>query len=506
MVDELCMPDDVIEKTVKMLGLSDEARDAWLERASSEKAFDHPGVVGAGSWFHPGVGHEAWRHGISVAAAATHGTEAAALRHAHWVLPMSDWERVSEAEWSGYWQSHLCQWRHAYFNRNKSDKDQRDPSISTQPQMMYDLDFQNASSNYDSKTCFVPIFSATDSIAAVYQDGAPIAAPFEDFLWHGTRDQLVPLILRNGLKGSDLSHGVQGLWCSKAKEWALDWGSTPFDFFIGCAVHVAVPLGANSTRENRRIGKMRAVVETGEKRSFPCLRLIGVTFRLGSPAQFEWRESLHVALSQGCQQEWWLSHLASSTRKKIFKQTWGLLMTRWCYQVMPFANHEMMTGRWKTVSRAASSLSFALFLILRSVCLMTSRNMDKRLERLKNDGHWGLLPAAVQDWLRQRYGDELERACGDYNYWYPYRKLEDFWATSAVSTEAARVLYREVNIERLVQTLETLVRQRAELAAKEQEELQQLRRSGVIRRARHKRLLAHAAGSVAKRWQRDSML
>ena len=91
-------------------------------------------------------------------------------------------------------------------------------------------------------------------------------------LMHATRPDFIASIMVDGLRTSNESHGVVGLWCKikDADENELyDWGRTPLDRFSGCVVVLKMPKDHWKlvTSQRRLKGRGERRVVKGEKES-----------------------------------------------------------------------------------------------------------------------------------------------------------------------------------------------------------------------------------------------
>ena len=106
-------------------------------------------------------------------------------------------------------------------------------------------------------------------------------------LVHATRPDFIAPIMMDGLRTSNESHGVVGLWCKKedaSEEESYDWGRTPLDKFSGCFITLKTPRDHRHllTSQTRLGPGERALVKgTPESAQIP-VRIVAVTFRIPS--------------------------------------------------------------------------------------------------------------------------------------------------------------------------------------------------------------------------------
>lgn len=79
-------------------------------------------------------------------------------------------------------------------------------------------------------------------------------SPFAQTFYHGTRPDLALLVLRDGLKSSQCSHGVTGVWACESFNYPLEWGVMPLDIFPGCFVTIGVPPEQNVQKKALWLG------------------------------------------------------------------------------------------------------------------------------------------------------------------------------------------------------------------------------------------------------------
>ena len=266
--------------------------------------------------------------------------------------------------------------------------------------------------------------SQNPALAPAYCDGSPLVDRSDEVdLWHATKDAYLPLICRDGMKGSPKSHAVIGGWflSEEKRDWLFKWGQCPFSTFVGCYLHVRAP--TDTLRENRRIGRGRGVVQTCFQRSLLRVRLVAVTFLLPSSSMMAWRKRFRTAVEQTIEVAF--PHLKErSGKKKTFKELWGLIEHR-CAN-MQFGISLQWTGCWTKVKTAVIHISAEVAKVIRA---LTVSNLEKKAMHIRGCS-WNRLPP-LQKFFTSEYGEALRRflAEGD----DPHLKPETLW--EAPSTE-----------------------------------------------------------------------
>ena len=227
--------------------------------------------------------------------------------------------------------------------------------------------------------------SQNPALAPAYCDGSPLVDLSDEVdLWHATKDAYVPLICRDGMKGSKKSHQVIGGWflSEEKRDFLFKWGRCPLSTFTGCYLHVRAP--TDKLRENRRIGRGRGVVQTCFQRSLLRVRLVAVTFLLPSSSMMAWRKRFRTAVEQTIEVAF--PHLKElSGKRKTFKELWGLIGHR-CAN-MQFGS-SLHFGRWTKVKTALMHISAEVAKVIR---VLSVSNLETKAMHIKGCS-WNRLP------------------------------------------------------------------------------------------------------------------
>ena len=155
---------------------------------------------------------------------------------------------------------------------------------------------------------------------------------FKQILYHGTRPDLALLILRDGLRSSQCSHGVIGAWTCESAEYPLEWGVTPWDKFPGCFITLGIPPD-QEIRKNRRIGAGRAVVTAASALEIVGAEILCLTFRIPSIEWSRVQSALRDMIRSIVVREVG-SVVGKPGQKEYVKQILGLCSSRFsCYAI-----------------------------------------------------------------------------------------------------------------------------------------------------------------------------
>ena len=229
-----------------------------------------------------------------------------------------------------------------------------------------------------------------------FQTGKVIAQSVDVVqLFHGTRERIARLIMRDGLQSSGRSHGVIGTWLTEEREFALRWGATPFDIFPGCAIHVIAD--AAQLRRNREIGKKKAVAQAEARGSLSeYIALQAITFRIPGAAFTAYRLELTNTLRQDIELRF---------RKKIVKQRFAELLDLLVHRYSCFSCC-LQGGEWGRMTSHRKSMqkfAFITLQILRPMALMSSDKRRYQLSQL----HWDAIPPNLQEFLIEMHGESF---------------------------------------------------------------------------------------------------
>ena len=197
--------EDWKQKALGMLaksGITTEAELSQFMTSSVPNVALGSGAVGKA--IHPGLGHELWSSLKSLSAdemasASDFTLPFLGIRGAHT-------SKESAAAVVKSW----CESTHLNRNPRRAGVRNMDIKNPEKPVFKLDMDNQRWTWQQEQQTMFVPV---QDN--GFYANGDIVSdAAHELERFHGTRDSMLPLILRSGLKSSGLSHqAVSGLFC-----------------------------------------------------------------------------------------------------------------------------------------------------------------------------------------------------------------------------------------------------------------------------------------------------
>ena len=195
--------EDWKQKALGMLaksGITTEAELSQFMKGSVPNVASGSGAVGKA--IHPGLGHELWSSLQSLSAdemasASDFTLPFVGIRGAHK-------SKESAAAVVKRWCESTLEPQSRPGGRNMDIKNPEKPVFKL------DMDIQRWTWQQEQQTMFVPV---QDN--GFYANGDIVSdAAHELERFHGTRDSMLPLILRSGLKSSGLSHqAVSGLFC-----------------------------------------------------------------------------------------------------------------------------------------------------------------------------------------------------------------------------------------------------------------------------------------------------
>ena len=148
-------------------------------------------------------------------------------------IPTAQWKPVSHKSFKARADEFMKNWRKNYYQQQGMTRDHQN-NTTVSPKNIYEIDFDGRETppKYDFSHAKVTYGIIAPGLEYdQFQDHSYAGDEGTTTLYHATRDAYVAAICRDGLKSSDRSHEVVGLWTrdDEDPEAAFAWGRTVLD-------------------------------------------------------------------------------------------------------------------------------------------------------------------------------------------------------------------------------------------------------------------------------------
>ena len=258
----------------------------------------------------------------------------------------------------------------------------------------------------DQSLLYIPVKSLR---AHQFQDGTDNPRQRLVKLFHGTREQNVSSILRQGLQCSPVSHGAIGVWLNASLNAALTWTPTCVDLLPALAIEIQTE--PQSIHQNRAIsaGSTNRYIAKPGANMLPPLEITGLWIGVPTWNRLAWYAALRKQFSRILQFCWTLEldHTLTGSKDNIERLADRLHKTvaqKLAYGVaVDFRNTEVGTHTGPEF-QAVIQLSVPITEILWTLQLDSLNHRQKNLQQFE----FHKLPQPFQKFLISRWPNICE--------------------------------------------------------------------------------------------------
>ena len=233
----------------------------------------------------------------------------------------------------------------------------------------------------------------------IYQDGTQIEPSTAYRAFHGTRQFLVPHILKQGLKSSIHSHKIIGTWANLSTDEALLWTSSIYDLFPCIAVEFFAPLRDIRSNQNIKQGNPnRLVVKLAENQQLPAIYITAILVAFPKPDRVKIHGELLEVLKTSATE---ISRQSSIQKNQdIYTQLWNISAFRYAYANNKYAMVQQFGGLESHAYECVLEPSIQFTRILYALVELT--NDDNRRKKLSQTD-FQVLPKPMKLFLQNLY-------------------------------------------------------------------------------------------------------